>query len=349
VVGEWNQLDDHCGNSFSAYVGDYSVDNAKFRSNCKGHSSKHETCSVPGSRTASRHRACQAPGLAYEFRAGDSFSFPTMKPFLPLTTPAAAWLLAGCYQVPVTGRHALSLVDDKEVTKMSIAAFDEMKAHYPISHDQERIDQLQRVGERLQRAVPIWDMPDADWEFIVFDVPDINAFAMAGGKVGVFAGLFKIAENDDQLASVIGHEIAHVTAKHVHEELSQQLAMQTGGLLGGVALMGSGAGLLTTDAIMQVYGLGAGMTGLVFDRKKEKEADHIGLMYMARAGYDPEEAVKVLEKLEEETAGQGPAPSSFTSTHPSNPDRIQQLRDLMPAALKAREQAAIKPVPILVK
>ncbi|MSU70282.1 MAG: M48 family peptidase [Opitutaceae bacterium] len=271
-----------------------------------------------------------------------------MKPLSHHAALVAALLLAGCYQVPVTGRHALSLVDDKEVTKMSIAAFDEMKAHHRISNDKARIEQLQRVGERLQKAVPIWDMPDADWEFVVFDVPQINAFAMAGGKVGVFTGLFKIVQNDDQLASVIGHEIAHVTAKHVHEQLSRELAVNTAGMVGGVALMGSGAGMLTSSAIMNVYGLGAGVTGLAFDRNKEKEADYIGLMYMARAGYNPEEAVKVLERLEEETASEK-VESSFSSTHPSNPDRIRQLQEAMPKAFKEREQGSVKLVPTIIR
>lgn len=268
-----------------------------------------------------------------------------MKNLLGISAATAALFLAGCYQVPVTGRRALSLVDDKEVTKMSIAAFDQMKARYPISRDKARNEQLQRVGERLQRAVPIWDMPDADWEFVVFEVPEINAFAMAGGKVGVFSGLFKITENDDQLASVIGHEIAHVTARHVHEQLSQQLALQTGGVLGGVALMGSTAGYLTQEALLGAYGLGTSGLGAAFDRGKEKEADHIGIMYMATAGYDPEEGIKVLERLEEETGAQAAAQASFLSTHPSNPERISQLRDLMPEALKRREISAIKPPP----
>lgn len=271
-----------------------------------------------------------------------------MKSFFRLSLPAAALLLASCNQVPVTGRHALSLVDDKEVTKMSIAAFDEMKAHTPISHDQKRNEQLQRVGDRIQRAVPIWDMPDADWEFVLFESPDINAFAMAGGKVGVFMGLFKIVENDDQLASVIGHEIAHVTAKHVNEQLSQQMALQTGGMIGGIALMGSGAGLLTESALMSAYGLGTDGLGAAFDRNKEKEADHIGIMYMAKAGYDPEEGVKVLEHLEEETGQQAAAQASFLSTHPSNPERIAQLRTLMPEALKVRERSTIAPPPPVV-
>ena len=269
-----------------------------------------------------------------------------MKPFPAFAAAAAALsLFSGCNQVPVTGRHALSLVDDREVTKMSIAAFDELKAQTPISHDTKRIEQLQRVGERIQHAVPFDQMPDADWEFVVFESPDINAFAMAGGKVGVFMGLFKVVENDDQLASVIGHEIAHVTAKHVNENLSQQLALQTGGLLGSVALMGTGAGLLTESGIMAAYGLGSEGLGAAFDRGKEKEADHIGIMYMAKAGYDPEEGIKVLERLEEETGQQVAGQSSFLSTHPSNPERIQQLRDLMPQALKVRERSGIAPPP----
>lgn len=273
-----------------------------------------------------------------------------MKPFPALAALAALSLAAGCYQVPVTGRRALSIVDDREVTKMSIAAFEEIKTHTPLSRDQKRVEQLRRVGERIQRAVPIWDMPDADWEFVVFESPDINAFAMAGGKVGVFTGLFKIVQNDDQLASVIGHEIAHVTAKHVHENLSQQVLMQTGGVIGGVALMTTGLGSsaygLTGDAIMATYGLGVAGAGAIFDRKKEKEADRIGIMYMAKAGYDPEEGVKVLERLEEETGAEAASQrASMMSSHPSNPERIQQLRELMPEAIKVRERSTLAPPP----
>lgn len=257
-------------------------------------------------------------------------------------------MLGGCYQVPVTGRQSMNLVDDKEVTKMSIAAFDDMKRQYPLSRDKERIAQLQRVGDRISKVV-FWDMPDADWEFVVFEVPQqINAFAMAGGKVGVFSGLYRITENDDELASVIAHEIAHVTAKHIHSQLSQEMLVKTGGLVGGVALMGTGAGMLTSSAIMNAYGLTAGVSGLAFDRKKEKEADYMGLMYMARAGYDPEASVKVLEKLDAESSNQ-PVQPAFLSTHPSNPERITQLLDALPKAVKLREKSAIEAKPILIK
>ncbi len=260
----------------------------------------------------------------------------------------AALFPAGCYEVPVTGRRATNLVDEKEVTKMSIAAFDDMKRQYPISRDRDKNAMLQRVGDRISKTV-FWDMPDADWEFVVFDVPNqINAFAMAGGKVGVFTGLFKIIDNDDQLASVISHEIAHVTAKHIHEQLSQAMLVNTGGVLGGVALMGSGAGMLTSEAIMSAYGLTAGVTGLAFDRAKEKEADYIGVMYMARAGYNPEESVKVLEKLDLES-GDAQHQPAFLSTHPSNPERITQLMNAMPKALQEREKAKVEIKPVLIK
>lgn len=257
-------------------------------------------------------------------------------------------LVAGCYQVPVTGRRAVNLVDDKEVTKMSVAMFDDMKRRYRLSRDQDRIAQLQRVGERLSRVV-FWDMPDADWEFVVFDVPQINAFAMAGGKVGVFSGLFKIASTDDQLASVIAHEIAHVTAKHVHEKLSQELAVNTVGTVGVIGLGVSGAPGITTAALSQAYGLSTGVGALAFDRAKEKEADYIGLMYMARAGYDPQAAVSVLEALEAESAND-PVQPAILSTHPTHPERIIQLMDAMPKAQKELANAgAAKASPIIVK
>lgn len=259
-------------------------------------------------------------------------------------------LVAACHQVPVTGRRAMNLVDEKEVTKMSMAMFDDMKRRQKISRDRALNEQLQRVGHRIARAVPFWEMPDADWEFVVFDSPQINAFAMAGGKVGVFRGLFKIAKNDDQLASVIAHEVAHVTAKHVHEKLSQQLAVSTVGMVGMIGGVAAGASPITVDALGQAYGITTGLGGLAFDRKKETEADYIGLIYMARAGYDPQEAVRVLEALEQEEAT-GPTPPAFLSTHPSHPERILALIDAMPKALeeRAQSQAQQKPTPIIVK
>ena len=247
--------------------------------------------------------------------------------------------LAGCYDVPVTGRRSLSLVDGAQVSRMSVQAFEDMKKAHPQSKDPERIAQLQRVGERIAKVV-FWDMPNADWEFVVFDEPnEINAFAMSGGKVGVYTGLFKVVKNDDQLAAVISHEIAHVTAKHIDERLSKEMMSETAGNIGGMAMAGT-MGILATESIMNAYGIGADARSMAFGRQQELEADHIGLIYMAKAGYDPGEALKVMDNLVEATAGE-PEPPEFESTHPSNPDRMRALNAEMPEALKVRAAAAV--------
>lgn len=256
--------------------------------------------------------------------------------------------LSSCYQVPETGRHALNLMKDEDVAKVSMAAFDHMKTTKRVSTDRAARDRLVRVGERLQNTISFWDMPDADWEFVLFENPQINAFAMGGGKVGVYTGLMKIIETDDQLAAVMAHEIAHVTAKHMNEKLSEMLLIQTGGIVGSVAMMGNGASFLTQEAVLSAYGLGTGVGGLVFSREKEMEADHIGLMYMARAGYNPEAAIEMFEKLEMATADK-PRPSEWLSTHPATPDRIEAIRAALPAAEKLREQSTVKAQPSVVK
>lgn len=265
-----------------------------------------------------------------------------------LSLLCAVLAASGCYKVPVTGRAAVNMVSDDAVIKKSAEAFAEMKKKYPVTRNRAYQDRVQRIGERLAR-VAFWDVAAADWEFVVFEAPDqINAFAMAGGKVGVFTGLFKIVHNDDQLASVLAHEIAHVAAKHVNERLSQDMAIQGGGLVVGGIMSTTGAGALTSNAVLEAYGLSTGLTATGFDRKKEKEADHIGLIYMARAGYNPEEAPKVIENLEQANAGRA-TPPAFLSTHPSYPERILQMIDLMPKALEVYRQGGQKQVPQLVK
>ena len=274
------------------------------------------------------------------FRKAAGFSGLALSVFLALG--------AGCYQVPVTGRTALDTVSDEAVVKMSLQAFVQLKKTHPVSRNTVLAARVQAVGERLAR-VAFWDVPNADWEFVLFEVPNqINAFAMAGGKVGVFTGLFKIIQNDDQLASVLAHEIAHVAAKHVNERLSQNMVVQGGGLLVGGLMSTTGTGALTANAVLEAYGLSTGIGAVSFDRAKEKEADHNGLMYMARAGYNPEEAVRVLENLEAATVGMA-GPPAFLSTHPSNPERILQLTELLPKARAAYERSHTKPTPVLAR
>jgi predicted Zn-dependent protease len=255
---------------------------------------------------------------------------------------------SGCYKVPVTGRAAVNMVSDDAVVKLSQEAFADLKKRTPLSRNRDHQERVRRIGERLAK-VAFWDVPAADWEFVVFEAPQqINAFAMAGGKVGVYSGLFQIVHNDDQLASVLAHEIAHVAAKHVNERLSQDMAIQGGGVLVGGVMSTTGAGAIPANAVLDAYGLSTSITATGFDRKKEKEADHIGLIYMARAGFNPEEAPKVIENLEQASAGK-PTPPAFLSTHPSYPERLLQLIDLMPKALEIYGQSGQTRAPQLVK
>ncbi len=238
----------------------------------------------------------------------------------------------------------MDLVDDKAVVEMSKEAFAETKAKYPISTNRTHNEMLSRVGERIARVV-FWDATDAEWEFIVFEVPnEINAFAMAGGKVGVFSGIFTLIDNEDQLASIVAHEIAHVTAKHVHEKLSQELMIESGGYVLGVTAASSG---LYTGPILDMYGLGTGIGALGWDRNKELEADEIGMIYMAKAGYDPAEAIKVMEKMEMD-AGSLPGVPAYLSTHPEFPERILKMTGILPRAEEIYNDRMVKS-PTLIK
>jgi predicted Zn-dependent protease len=242
--------------------------------------------------------------------------------------------MGGCNSVPVTGRRSLNLVDDKELTKLTGEAFADMKKSKRISKDPKMNETLQRVCMRVVDQLPYWDVPLADWEFVVFNDPKtVNALAMPGGKVAVFSGIFSVATTDDQLAVVIAHEIAHVTAKHVHERLSQQMVAGAGGT--GLGLMTGG---LTGFAVQQAYNMGTNVVGLGFDRAKETEADHIGLIYMARAGFNPRAAIELWEKMDEATLGKD-APAEWQSTHPSSENRLTRLYGWMEEAEAEYEKA----------
>ena len=249
---------------------------------------------------------------------------------------AVSALINGCTSVPVTGRSHLSgLVSDTEVVRMSVEQFEQMKAQYPISRNATYRDMLQRVGDRIAEVAQ-FDILNAEWEFIVFDDPSaINAFAMAGGKVGVFTGLFNVIETDDDLAIVIGHEISHVAAKHVHERLSKAMLGQGLGL-GMLAGLG-GSATVSSQVILQAYGMGSQAIGLGFNRQMEKEADHIGLLYAARAGFDPRAAFDLWERMDLEAGAN--TPLAFASTHPSHGERISELRKIMPEAVQKYEIA----------
>ena len=241
--------------------------------------------------------------------------------------------LAACYTVPETGRHSLMIISPSEEAQMGATAFAETKAKGNISTNVDDIARVERVGRRIAEAVGN-DLPTAKWEFVVFEEPKtVNAFALPGGKVGVYSGLLDLATTDAELAIVMGHEIGHVTARHGAERMSQ-------GIVTG--LIGVGVGVATNNQRNQdlwrvAYGLTAAGATLKFSRDNETEADYIGIRYAAKAGYDPRAAVTFWEKMAK--AKDGAATFSWLSTHPSHADRIADLQRRMPAVLPLYEAA----------
>jgi predicted Zn-dependent protease len=256
--------------------------------------------------------------------------------------PLALWicvllLLAACSTVPGTGRKQLSFIPGDQLQMAAQEQFAQMKQQVPISHDPQYNAMMQRVGIRIAAAVAD-EMPGAEWEFVVFDDPQINAFAMPGGKVGVYTGLLQIVDSDDELATVMGHEIAHVVANHGGERASQQTLAQLGAQ--GLGIWSQGKSETTQQITSLAYGVGVQYGALLpFSRLQESEADHLGLLYAARAGYDPRAAITFWQKMAEQTGAQG-EPPEFLSTHPNHENRIERLRELMPEALEEYADAA---------
>ena len=244
---------------------------------------------------------------------------------------SALFLIAGCYTVPETGRTALNIVPDGQVSRLALASFNQMKEEGKISEDTEMIDRVNRVGRRIAESVGE-DLPRADWEFVVFDNDEmINAFAMPGGKVGVYSGLFKIATTDSMLAVVMGHEIAHVAARHANQRLSRGILIQL--LSIGVDSAMEDSSARSRRAVNSAIRTGATLGyQMPYSRLSEREADHLGLIYLARAGYDPVASLEFWRRMEE--ANTGPEPPEFLSTHPSGEKRREQLLELMPLALE---------------
>lgn len=242
-------------------------------------------------------------------------------------------VLAGCYTVPETGRTSLNFISVGKELQLGISEFEKMKSEAPISSDPILTGRLQRVGRRIAEAVGN-DLPSAQWEFVLFDEPNtINAFALPGGKVGVYTGILDIATSDDELATIIGHEIAHVTARHGSERMSQGVAAALAGVALNVALEDD----KNRDTWTAAYGAASAYAiAIPFSQGHELEADEIGVIYAARAGYDPRAAVDFWMKMS--LVKQGKEPSPFFSTHPSDFKRIDRLEALMPKVNPIYEQ-----------
>lgn len=247
---------------------------------------------------------------------------------MPLVA-VALLAVAACATTPYTNRSQLMVVSQGEEAKLGAQAYQQVLSESKIEKDPRVNEIVRRIGQRIATAA---NRPDYHWEFVVIDDPKtVNAFALPGGKVAVYTGMFPVAQTETGLATVMGHEVAHALARHGAERMSQQMGMQALGTGIAVALGASGAGNVTQSVAMQAFGLGAQVGVLLpFSRSQESEADHIGLILMSQAGYDPSEAVAFWERMEQSSGGKGP--SEYLSTHPSHGTRVKQIEGWLPEA-----------------
>jgi metalloendopeptidase OMA1, mitochondrial len=276
-------------------------------------------------------------GVICEPEKGNAGMKNILKPLGSLIVGCAiAVLLAavGCSTAPVTGRHQLNTVSSGDEVKLGLSSFEQLKTNTPISHDGAMNAMVQRVGKRVAVAASN-DLPAAQWEFVVFESPEANAFCLPGGKVGVYTGLLQIIKDDAELATVIGHEVGHATAHHGAERMSEATAMQELGQLLGSAVTTSNQ--IVQSAFPIAYG---GITkygrSLPHSRAQESEADHIGVIYMARAGYDPQKSLdfwqRFAEYIKQHGGGSESRLSKYLSDHPVTSDRIADLKKWLPQA-----------------
>jgi predicted Zn-dependent protease len=249
-----------------------------------------------------------------------------------------ALVLAGCTTVGITGREQFNFMPDSIMNSMSLQQFNQFLSSNKVGGDPQQNAMVERVGSGIAKSVTQYckDRGIADpfagyqWEFKVVEDKAVNAFAMPGGKVVVYTGLFPVAKNEAGLAVVVAHEVAHVFAKHGAERMSQGLLVQMGGIALTEAIKdkpeATKALFLTSFTVGSQIGL-----LLPYSRLHENEADRLGLIFMAMAGYDPQEAVTFWQRMAEQSKGQS-KPPEFLSTHPADETRIQNLRNLQSEA-----------------
>lgn len=251
----------------------------------------------------------------------------------------ALLMLASCSVVPITGRQQLSLVSDSEVLSSSLTQYNSYIKSATKSSSVAKTNMVRRVGQRIARATEQYlrqnglsnEIANFKWEFNLVKDNQVNAFCMPGGKIVVYEGLMKLVSSDDELAVVVGHEVAHAVAKHSNERMSQQLVAQYGAQILSARLADKSAGIQKIAA--NVYGIGA-QYGLMlpFSRKHESEADYMGLVFMTMAGYNPDVAVNFWKKMSAGSNGKIP---EIMSTHPSDATRIADITRALPG-IKAK-------------
>ncbi|MFT3885915.1 MAG: M48 family metallopeptidase [Flavobacteriales bacterium] len=252
---------------------------------------------------------------------------------------AVAAFAAACSKVPITGRRQLNLVPESEMMSMSLTEYQQfLQQTPPLPASDQRVAMVRRIGERLAKAATDYlnehkagdRVADFKWEFNVVDEATVNAWCMPGGKVVVYTGILPVTKDEPSLALVMGHEIAHAIARHGNERMSQSIAVQGAGLT--LQAMASQKPGLTSDLFLQSFGIGSQLGLLAYSRNQESEADKMGLVFMAMAGYDPRVAPDFWKRMAQQSGGQ--KPPELLSTHPSDERRIADLEAYMPEALK---------------
>lgn len=247
--------------------------------------------------------------------------------------------ICGCAAVPITGRRQLSFIPEGELMTLSQQNYQQVLSQSKISTDAAATASVRRVGQKIAAAAEAFmkengmqkELANYKWEFNLIDDPKtVNAFCMPGGKIVVYTGILPVAKDENGLATVMSHEVAHALANHGGERISQQLLVQYGGI--GLAELVKTKPAQAQQIISQVYGAGA-QYGLLlpFGRGQESEADHIGLILMARAGYDPNHAIGFWQRM---SALGGSGTPEFLSTHPSSARRVADIKTLIPEAMK---------------
>jgi predicted Zn-dependent protease len=250
----------------------------------------------------------------------------------------AALLFQSCGFVPLTGRRQLSLVSDADMLSTSFVQYDQFLKENKLSANTAQTNMVKGVGRRIQNAVATYfaqnklsqDLNGYAWEFNLIENKEANAWCMPGGKVVVYSSILPITQNETGLAVVMGHEIAHAVAKHSNERMSQALIAQLGGQTLSAALQSKSE--QTKQVWMSVFGVGAQLGAILpYSRVQESEADHLGLIFMAMAGYDPNAAIPFWQRMSESA---GAKPPEFLSTHPSDENRMQKIKSEIPEAMK---------------
>lgn len=252
---------------------------------------------------------------------------------------AVAVFTNSCSTVPITGRKQLSIIPSSQLMAMSFQQYDQFLTENRVVKNSSQANRIKRIGSKIQKAVEQYfaegNMSDHldgyAWEFNLVESDQVNAWAMPGGKVVFYTGILPICKDDAGIATVMGHEIAHAIAEHGGERMSQGLIVQLGGMGLQAALEKEPA--LTQQLAMAAFGLGA-QVGIMlpFSRLHESEADHMGLIFMSIAGYNPNEAVSFWQRMAAQKGGN--APPEFLSTHPSDQKRINDLKKLVPEAMQ---------------